>query len=620
MKQETIVIFDNPSDYEKLLDLKKNQEFKIIATNYSSYEILKKNNIPCILSDIFLTKDERTLIQKTAFDLSNWHDESDAKKFLMYKDVNLGSLIQSEFINILVNFLKSFFELYKISLTNKNTNFFCSGINYKILKLFSSNVRILSQSDESFDFSPLDSLKIGFKIGTDTKNIELKLSKNVYSKLKSLAEKFSNYSTSRKNIDKISKHILFSEINTINFEQFFLEIKDPFVVFNRRQPLVWNKKTLNLIKNSGCIIQNEHSLVSSELKKNIQHSTFLINKNIESLFSNDLFFSKFFQIQNNSFWKVFSPYFIKFFKKRTRENIFEIELACELFEKFDFSLVVINNEVGPNEKIISQLSKARKIPIFLNQHGLIFDTKEAFQMNMHHGIIPRISDYSVVWGEVDYEYRKSIGINEGTIFTVGSPIYDNFINSIEPYHETDYVLLATSGPTKENIFDLSIETIQKNIQTIRSVCKILTKINKKLIIKIHPSPDEFDPTEIANAINPKIKVVKSGKISTLIKNSKFVIVIDFSSVILDSYLLNKPVISLSVKNNEFGIPFAFKNNSCICTNVDELENIIHLLDDQKFYNEMVENGKKSASKYLITAANSSKKLYNLLSNFDFNKT
>ena len=619
MKQETIVIFDNPSDYKKLLNLKKNQEFKIIATNYSSYEILKKNNIPCILSDIFLTKDERTLIQKTAFDLSNWHDELDAKKFLMYKDVNLGSLIQSEFINILVNFLKSFFELYKISLTNKNTNFFCSGINYKILKLFSSNVRILSQSDASVDFSPLDSLKIGFKIGTDTKNIELKLSKNVYSKLKSLAEKFSNYSTSRKNIDKISKHILFSEINTINFEQFFLEIKDPFVVFNRRQPLVWNKKTLNLIKNSGCIIQNEHSLVSSELKKNIQHSTFLINKNIESLFSNDLFFSKFFQIQNNSFWKVFSPYFIKFFKKRTRENIFEIELACELFEKFDFSLVVINNEVGPNEKIISQLSKARKIPIFLNQHGLIFDTKEAFQMNMHHGIIPRISDYSVVWGEVDYEYRKSIGISEGTVFTVGSPIYDNFINSIESYHETDYVLLATSGPTKENIFDLSIETIQKNIQTIRSVCKILTKTNKKLIIKIHPSPDEFDPTEIANAINPKIKIVKSGKISTLIKNSKFVIVIDFSSVILDSYLLNKPVISLSVKNNEFGIPFAFKNNSCICTNVDELEKIIHLLDDQKFYNEMVENGKKSASKYLTTT-NSSKKLYNLLSNFDFNKT
>ena len=73
----------------------------------------------------------------------------------------------------------------------------------RLRKLFSSNVRILSQSDESFDFSPLDSLKIGFKIGTETKNIELKLSKNVYSKLKSLSEKFSNYSTSRKNIGKI---------------------------------------------------------------------------------------------------------------------------------------------------------------------------------------------------------------------------------------------------------------------------------------------------------------------------------------------------------------------------------------------------------------------------------
>ena len=97
MKQETIAIFDNPSDYKKLLNLKKNQEFKIIATNYPSYEILKKNNIPCIPSDIFLTNDERTLIQKTAFDLSNWHDELIVKKFLMYKDVCVKYIILSWF-------------------------------------------------------------------------------------------------------------------------------------------------------------------------------------------------------------------------------------------------------------------------------------------------------------------------------------------------------------------------------------------------------------------------------------------------------------------------------------------------------------------------------------------
>ena len=618
MKQETVVIFDNPSDYEKLLELKKNQELKIIVTNHPSYDVLKKNQVSCILSDTFLTEDERTLIQKTAFSLSDWHNEPIVKKFLMYKDVNLGSLIQAEFINILVNFLKSFYELYKITLTYKNANFFSSRINYKILKLFSNNVSVLSQNSASIDFFPLDSLTYGFKIGTSTQNIELKLSKNTFSKLKSLSEKFSSYGVSRKRIAKKSKHILFTEINTMNYEQFFLQVKDPFIVFNRRQPSIWNKKTLNLIKNSSCIIENENSLTSSELKKNMKNSMPLLNKNIESLFSNDQFFSVFFQIENNSFWNIFSQYFIKFFKKRTRENIYEIELAFALFEKYNFSSVVINNEVGPNEKIVAQLSKTRKIPIFLNQHGLIFDTKEALQMNMHHGIIPQISDYSIVWGDIDYEYRKNIGVDKKTVFSIGSPIYDNFTNSVKPYNESDYVLLATSGPTKENIFDLSIQTIEKNIQTISAICNILTKLNKKLIIKIHPSPDEFDPTENVNIINPKIKIIKSGNISTLIKNAKFVIVINFSSVVLDCNLLNKPVILLKTKNYEYGTPSAFKNNSCINANIDDLEKIMLRLDDNKFYNEMIENGRKSASKYLATTTNSSQRLYDLLSKPHFN--
>ena len=617
MKEETIVIFDNPSDYEKLLKLKKNQELKIIVTNYPSYEVLKKNQIPCVLSDIFLTYDERILIQKTAFNLSDWHDQQVVKKILMYKDVNLGSLIQAEFINILVNFLKNFYELYKITLAYKDANYFASNINYKILKLFSKKISVLSQDTTSVDFSPLDSLTFDFKIGTKNKNIELKLSKNTFSKLKSLSEKFSSYSVSGKKFEKKSKYALFTEINTLHYEELFLQINDPFVVFNRRQPSIWNKKTLNLIKNSGCIIENENSLISSDLKKTAKNSITSLNKIMESLFLNEQFFSMFFQIQNKSFWNIFSPYFIKFFKKRTRENIYEIQLAIRLFEKYNFSSVIINNEVGPNEKIVAQLSKARGIPIFLNQHGLIFDTEEAIQMNKYHGIIPQISDYSIVWGEVDYEYRKNIGVDKKRIFAVGSPVYDNFNNSIEPYHESDYVLLATSGPTKENIFDLSIQTIEKNIQTINTVCKILTKLNKKIIIKIHPSPDEFDPSEIINTINPEIKIIKSGNISTLIKNCNFVVVINFSSVILDCNLLNKPVILLKTKNYEYGTPSALKNNSCIIANVDDFEKTIHHLEDHKFYDKMTENGRKSASKYLVTTNNSSKKLYDLLSKLDF---
>ena len=46
----------------------------------------------------------------------------------------------------------------------------------------------------------------------------------------------------------------------------------------------------------------------------------------------------------------------------------------------------------------------------------------------------------------------------------------------------------------------------------------MTSLNHKLLIKIHPSPDEFDPTELVRSINPDIQVIKTGNISNLIKN------------------------------------------------------------------------------------------------------
>ena len=611
MKEERILLFENPIDYEKLLKLEKKYELKIIATNFSSYEKLRKNNIKFINSDSFLTQDDRALIQKTAFFISNWYDELEIKNFLIYKDVNLGSLIKSELINILVNFLKIFYELYKINDKFKSSIFLCSGIHNKILKSFSAHTEILSNSNDLSNFLPLDSLKYGFKIGTDTKNFEIKIPKKLFSKIKSVSEKFSNYYIPQKIVNPNSKHVLFIELNTLNYENFLKNVHDPFVIFNRRIPSIWNKKTLNLIKNSNCIIENKNSLISNDLEKNIDDNIELINKKLSSLFKST-FFSKFFQIENISFWDQFSSYFTSMFMIRVSENILEIELAAELFKKYDFSSVVINNEVGPNEKIIAQISKSKNIPIFLNQHGLIFDTDDALEMNKNHGIISDLSDYSIVWGDVDYEYREKIGFDRKTLFRIGTPIYENF-NSIENFSENNYVLLATSGPTKENIFDLSIETIQKNIQTIESICKIVTKLNKKLIIKIHPSPDEFDPTELVQKINPNIKIVKSGKISPLIKNSNFVIVIDFSTVILDAHLLKKPVISITVKNNGFGIPFDFRTNSSISTNVNELEEIILKLDNKQYFDEIVKKGEKASSKYLTKTSDYSKNLFDLVS-------
>ena len=125
MSVEKIIVFDNVDDYSNLLDVVDYDKIKIITTNYETYELLEKNNIPSVNSDKFLTDSERLFVQNTCYDLSDWYENLEIKNYLIYKNVNLGSLIKSELINVLVNFLKLFYELYKISINYKNKHYIC---------------------------------------------------------------------------------------------------------------------------------------------------------------------------------------------------------------------------------------------------------------------------------------------------------------------------------------------------------------------------------------------------------------------------------------------------------------------------------------------------------------
>jgi CDP-glycerol glycerophosphotransferase (TagB/SpsB family) len=244
------------------------------------------------------------------------------------------------------------------------------------------------------------------------------------------------------------------------------------------------------------------------------------------------------------------------------------------------------------------------------QHGLIFDTTEAFMMNKYQGALGLNTDYQLVWGDVDYQYRKKLGFDPEKIIKIGSPAHDHFFD--KKNSKRDYVLLATSGPTTEDIFDLTVESIARNIETIKGISKIVAGLNQKLIIKIHPSPDEFDPTELIKSIDPNIQVIKTGDISEIIKNCSLMIVIDFSSVILDAYLLKKPIISIPVKNNGYGLPKAFVNNSCMIENLETLENLINnLLKNDN--SELIKNATISGQNYMSNLGNASEQLLRFLS-------
>ena len=615
---ESIILFDSISDLDDLDKINSEHTSKIISFDYDTHNILKDKKINHQTSDNYLSKNDLKIIQKTAYSISEWYSSDVISKDISYKGVNLGSLVKAELINILVNYIKKFFELYKISNHFTDSTFIGSQTCCKIMENFSKKIiKFKNSNTENFQPIPLDSIKIKMKIGTKNHSMEFGISNNLFKKLKSVSEKSSKFLLSKNNsIRESSKNILIIEFDPIKYQSFFEQMPKSnlnFLMYNQRRPAIWNIQSYNLIKKSGCLIQTKNSLSNANLIKTISNGKFQFEAKMTDLFSNESFFKSFFSIQGISFWPTFKEYFQEFFRKRALEFIEEIELAKKLMEKYHFSSILILSEVGSNERIALQLAHQMQIPVCLLQHGAIYDTTGGYDMNVAQGAIPLKSDHYLCWGKITEEYSKNLGIKSEKIHSVGSPIFDRVKFDEQNSSKNDYVLLATSGPTQEDASDLTVEIIEKNMDAIKKVCYLATKYNKKLIIKTHPSPDELDPSFIAKQINSKIKVIKEGKISPLIQSCELLITIDFTTVILDAYILGKPVISLTVKDNQWGIPTAFKNNSCLVTDLEKFnDDLKNILNNEDFKNQLIINGVKSSKEYLSNQNNGSKKLIRFL--------
>ena len=107
--EKSVVLFDKSIAVEEIKSILKDTNSSIISLDFESFELLQKNNIDQKTYDEFLTTDEMSNIQKLSYELSDWYSNEQLANEIMYNDVNLGSILQSELINILVNFIKNFY-------------------------------------------------------------------------------------------------------------------------------------------------------------------------------------------------------------------------------------------------------------------------------------------------------------------------------------------------------------------------------------------------------------------------------------------------------------------------------------------------------------------------------
>ena len=137
---EFVILFDSISDLDDLVEMSSKNISTIISFDYDTHKILKDKKINHEISDNYLSKKDLRIIQKTAYSVSEWFNADIISKDVSYKGVNIGSLMQDELINILVNHIKKFFELYKISKQFTNVTFIGSQTCCKIMKNFSKKI------------------------------------------------------------------------------------------------------------------------------------------------------------------------------------------------------------------------------------------------------------------------------------------------------------------------------------------------------------------------------------------------------------------------------------------------------------------------------------------------
>ena len=132
--------------------------------------------------------------------------------------------------------------------------------------------------------------------------------------------------------------------------------------------------------------------------------------------------------------------------------------------------------------------------------------------------------------------------------------------------------------------------MKKYEMIINSVYDSVTKNHKKLVIRPHPLKD-IGEKELAQKLDPEIKVVVGGSILPLIKSSSLVVVTDNSSVILEALALKKPVISIKIDKDLVDDEFC-NSNACIRTSIQDFEsNLSKILENDQFRNLILQNGK-----------------------------
>ena len=579
-----IIFLQHPFDLKKL-EVIKNQ--KIITFDHESHKILCQKNIQHTQSEDFLSKEDFDSIEKTCYKWTKWFNEDKIEKEIKFQGINIGSLFQWEFHFYLVPIIKKIFEIGKISREKSNLKCSCSPSLRNIAKMYFKHTELFDeiQAKNSFLF---DNVKWNI-----TNNLEINIKKENFQKIKDYSQKILlNFSKLKDKENTEKKSILFVEFNPIKYESLFLKMKNSEirpVFFNYRRPYFWDLNSFNIIN------QTEGEIITNKITQK-NNTNEIREKIFESLKNYN--FDKYFSINGSSFWNIIKNDFLRIFDEKIQEAMKVIEIAMQIFENKDIKEIIIWSESGFTEQIIMELGKKNNIPINLIQHGIIVDedNERNLEFNKFSGIVPSNSNRFLVWNKSTKNYAEQIGFSNNDIITIGNANFENLVLKDEKYLEEDYVLLATTAPIKNQHAGYNSKLLDKYESEILTICEKIKKLNKKLVVRPHPFPREFEIDKIVEEAFPDAIIDKKTNILTLIKNAGVVISFGISTIIFEAQFLHKATFFIKSDHDMFGIPKYLEKNPELMIKLDDIELCVSKsFDDNVYRNSIIEMNSKIMS-------------------------
>ena len=623
------IFLDNTNEFYKLSkNLINSSETKIFSFNIIVHKFLEDKKIEHEIAESYLSKEDHFKIFDTAVSFWEWHKSKSIDNEFQYEGVNiLGLLETGEFHQFLVAEVYKFFVIKRIIEKERPDKIFANNQFSNIISKLTDNNHISINQINTKKYNFLiywDKFSYEFHLGKIP--IGIKLSRKNYQRLKNFFESIvcKLFSLDLKPNEN-KKIILFVEFNPLQYSELFENLKNyegVVSLLDYRRPSFWNMDSLNFLRKSNCKLIRMENFLNASDKKLISDLVIGYLEKLERL-RTDSYLENKFTVEGITIWPFLKEILIEIFRKRMYEYLLLILFSKKILTKTNVSCILTLSLDGETEKAILNLNKNSK-PSILLEHGFTNYLPEISRFDITSGL-SIFKDKIAVWGNIQKQYLVNVlKTPEKKILVVGSPRHDKFFREIistkKDSVRTVLIIPGIFAPSNAQFSTFSYLRLEN---LLKRTFKIFESFkNVKLIVKLHPS--QYIETEyikkLINQSNPNVMIYHTEPIQKILEDCDTVLNIHTevlpSTAVLDALVMGKPVMNISLVDENYNFQFIKDNAVMQVTYKSDLEkNLKTILYDENFRKELIENAQKHLQSYLSNQGKASKHLAEILKSF-----